>query len=80
MASSGGGGGRPTHDRHEPPPFLEALVGEALDKLAAMRVTERRLREFPNDPNGHAQLAELQGHPVAAPGSKLFTKLRSAFS
>ncbi len=26
------------------------------------------------------QLAELQGHPVAAPGSKLFTKLRSAFS
>ncbi|WP_146157960.1 tetratricopeptide repeat protein, partial [Enhygromyxa salina] len=30
------------------------------DKRAAMRVTERRLREFPADPQGHAQLAELQ--------------------
>jgi tetratricopeptide (TPR) repeat protein len=30
------------------------------NKRAAMRATERRLREFPNDPRGHAQLAELQ--------------------
>ncbi|HVI00385.1 MAG TPA: tetratricopeptide repeat protein, partial [Enhygromyxa sp.] len=30
------------------------------NKRAAMRATERRLREYPNDPHGYAQLAELQ--------------------
>ncbi|WP_181197513.1 tetratricopeptide repeat protein, partial [Enhygromyxa salina] len=34
---------------------------QAVDnKRAAMRATERQLREFPSDPQGHAQLAELQ--------------------
>jgi tetratricopeptide (TPR) repeat protein len=33
---------------------------EADNKRAAMRASERRLHEFPQDPQGHAQLAELQ--------------------
>jgi tetratricopeptide (TPR) repeat protein len=33
---------------------------EADNKRAAMRASERRLHEFPEDPIGHSQLAELQ--------------------
>ena len=33
---------------------------ESENKRAAMRASERRLLEFPNDPQGHTQLAELQ--------------------
>jgi hypothetical protein len=33
---------------------------EADNKRAALRASERRLQEFPEDPEGHAQLAELQ--------------------
>lgn len=36
----GGGGGRGGSEHQDAPPFLDELVGEALDKLGAMRVSE----------------------------------------